>query len=201
MSCWRFAPMVLMVRTNGAGRYLFNKSTLVIPNLKTVGDRWGCLSYGWGCVKIDISSFFEEKVNPFREKGQPFLWKRSTLSVKKVNPFCEKGQPFLWKRSTLSVKKVNPFWKNSRLSLKIGRLFWEKLLTLFVDGISFRNKKRGCVYFDTPSFFHFLCFYWPELRSSLGSEISRLRARSALRLFILRCASAFCFVMAAGFCL
>ena len=176
---WCSAHVVLTVSTNGAGRYLFNKSTLVIPNLKTVGDRWGCLSYGWGCVKIDISSFFEEKVNPFREKGQPFLWKRSTLSV----------------------KKVNPFWKNSRLSLKIGRLFWEKLLTLFVDGISFRNKKRGCVYFDTPSFFHFLCFYWPELRSSSGSEISRLRARSALRLFIFRCASAFCFVIAAGFCL
>ena len=172
MSCWRFAPMVLMVRTNGAGRYLFNKSTLVIPNLKTVGDRCGGLSYGWGCVKNRHILFF---------------WR--------------KGQPFSWKRSTLSVKKVNPFWKNSRLSLKIGRLFWEKLLTLFVDGISFRNKKRGCVYFDTPSFFHFLCFYWPELRSSSGSEMSRLRARSALRLFIFRCASAFCFVMAVGFCL
>ena len=97
-------------------------------------------------------------VNPFWEKGQPFLWKRSTLSEKKVNPFREKGQPFLRKQSTLSKKTVNPFWKNSRLFLKISRLFlkisrlfWEKLLTLFADRVSFRNKKRGCVYFDTPS--------------------------------------------------
>ena len=104
------------------------------------------------------STFFVKIVNPFRENGQSFLWKRSTLFVEKVNPFCEKGQPFLWKRSTLSEKTVNPFWKNSRLFLKISRLFlkisrlfWEKLLTLFVDRVSFRNKKRGCVYFDTLS--------------------------------------------------
>ena len=90
-------------------------------------------------------------VNPFWENGQPFLRKWSTLSEKKVNPFWKKGQPFLRKQSTLSEKKVNPFWKNSRLFLKISRLFWEKLLTLFVDRVSFRNKKRGCVYFDTPS--------------------------------------------------
>ena len=82
------------------------------------------------------STLFVKKVNPFWEKGQPFLWKRSTLSKKTINPFCEKGQPFL---------------KNSRLFLKISRLFWEKLLTLFADRVSFRNKKRGCVYFDTPS--------------------------------------------------
>ena len=56
-----------------------------------------------------ILFFFEEMVNPFREKGQPFLWKRSTLFVEKVNPFCEKGQPFLRKQSTLSEKTVDYF--------------------------------------------------------------------------------------------
>lgn len=53
--------------------------------------------------------FFEEMVNPFREKGQPFLWKRSTLSEKKVNLFCENSQPFLRKQSTLSEKTVDYF--------------------------------------------------------------------------------------------
>jgi len=45
--------------------------------------------------------FFEEMVNPFRKKGQPFSWKRSTLFVKKVNPFWENSQPFLKKQSTI----------------------------------------------------------------------------------------------------
>ena len=34
--------------------------------------------------------------------------------MKKVNPFCEKGQPFLKKQSTVLMKTIDPFCGQSK---------------------------------------------------------------------------------------
>ena len=86
-----------------------------------------------------------EIVNPFWERSQSFLRKRSTFFGKKVNPFWEKGQPFLWKRSTFFEKKVNPFYGK-------GQLLCKNSLTLFKKQSSECNKAYTILAFNFFSF-------------------------------------------------
>ena len=96
--------------------------------------------------------FLRKEVNLFCGKGQPFLWKRSTLFEKrstlfekKVNPFCGKGQPFLRKRLTLFERKVNPFYGK-------GQLLCKNSSTLFKKQSSECNKAYTILAFNFFSF-------------------------------------------------
>ena len=86
---------------------------------------------------------FAEIVNPFCGKGQPFLWKRSTLFGKKVNLFWEKGQPFLRKRSTLFVEKVNLFWEKGQPFLWKRSTFFKKKVNFFAKTVRPLLKKQS----------------------------------------------------------
>ena len=73
-----------------------------------------------------------------------FLKKWSTLFIKTVNPFRENGQLFL-KNGQPFLKKQSTVFENQLTVLR-------KTVDPFCGKVSFRNKKRGCVYFDTPSY-------------------------------------------------